>query len=121
MSKILIADDADLMRKIAKMSLEKGGHQVIEASDGLQAVELAKSEKPDLVLLDAEMPEMDGWEASKAIKSDPSTSSIPVLMCTGHDLTGEEDQLADAGASGFIPKPYNPAAMLEKIKEVLGG
>ncbi len=121
MPKILIADDADLMRKIAKMSLEKGGHQVVEASDGAKAVELAKTEKPDLILLDAEMPEMDGWEAAKAIKSAPETSSIPVLMCTGHDLTGEEDQLNEVGASGFITKPYNPTTMLEKIKEVLGG
>ena len=99
MAKILIADDSDMMRKIAKMTIEKGGYQVVEASNGAQAVELAQKELPQLILLDAEMPEMDGWEASKAIKANPATSSIPVLLCTGHDLSGEEDQLKESGIS----------------------
>ncbi len=120
MAKILVADDADLMRKIARMSLEKGGHQVIEASDGAEALSVAKSEKPDIILLDAEMPEMDGWEAAKAIKSLPEMASTPILMCTGHDLSGEEEQLKSVEAAGFISKPYNPATMIEKIKEILG-
>lgn len=119
MAKILIADDSDMMRKIAKMTLEKAGHAVIEASDGQQAVDLTKSELPQIVLLDAEMPEKDGWEACKEIKSNPQTANIPVLMCTGHDLSEEPELLQDAGASGYISKPYNPAQMLQKISEVL--
>jgi len=120
MAKILIADDSDMMRKIAKMTIEKGGYQVVEASNGAQAVELAQKELPQLILLDAEMPEMDGWEASKAIKANPATSSIPVLLCTGHDLSGEEDQLKESGISGYVTKPYNPSQMLAKIKETIG-
>ncbi|OGS03755.1 MAG: hypothetical protein A2339_07825 [Elusimicrobia bacterium RIFOXYB12_FULL_50_12] len=121
MAKILIADDSDMMRKIAKMSLEKGGHTVVEAADGSEAFEKTKSEMPDIVLLDAEMPEVDGWEACKMIKADPLTAKIPVLMCTGHDLSGEPETLTEAGASGYISKPYNPAQMLEKIKAALEG
>lgn len=121
MAIILIADDSDMMRKIAKMSIEKGGHTVIEAHDGSEAVALAKSGNPQVILLDAEMPVMDGWEACKAIKADPQTAKIPVLMCTGHDLSEEPEQLTAAGANGCITKPYNPAQMLAKIQEVLNG
>ena len=121
MAKILIAEDSDMMRKIAKMSIEKGGYQVLEATNGLEAVDIAKKEIPDVILLDAEMPEMDGWEACKAIKTNPLTCKIPVLMCTGHDLSEEADLLTDSGANGYITKPYNPAQMLEKISKVIKG
>jgi CheY-like chemotaxis protein len=120
MAKILIADDSDMMRKVAKVSLEKGGHQVIEAGNGNEAVTLAKQEMPQLILLDAEMPEMDGWEASKALKADAQTSAIPILICTGHDLSDEGDLLKESGVSGYITKPYNPSRMLAKIQEVIG-
>ena len=120
MAKVLIADDSDMMRKIAKMSIEKGGHQALEASNGTEAVEIAKNEMPDVILLDAEMPEMDGWEACKAIKTNTPTSKIPILMCTGHDLSDEEDELKKVGAKGFITKPYNVAKMVEVINKVLG-
>jgi CheY-like chemotaxis protein len=121
MAKILIADDSLMMRKVARMSLEKGGHTVVEAEDGAQAVAMAKAELPHLILLDAEMPELDGFEASKAIKADPLTAAIPVLICTGHDLSEEPEALKNAGATGSITKPYNPAQLLEKVSEVLNG
>jgi CheY-like chemotaxis protein len=119
MAKILVAEDSDMMRKIAKMSIEKGGHQVIEATNGLEAVELAKKEMPQVILLDAEMPEMDGWEACKAIKQDPLTSKIPVIMCTGHDLSEEPELLKEAGANDYIVKPYNPVMILQKVNKYL--
>lgn len=119
MAKVLIADDSLMMRKVAKMTLEKGGHTVIEANDGKEAVDLAVKEMPEVILLDAEMPEMDGWEACKAIKANPQTANIPCLMCTGHDLSEEPEALTNAGAAGAITKPYNPSQMLEKINEVL--
>ncbi len=120
MAKILIADDSDMMRKIAKMTVAKGGYEVVEAANGAQAVEVAVKELPQLILLDAEMPEMDGWEASKAIKANPITASIPILICTGHDLSDEAELLKESGVSGYITKPYNPSQMITKIKEVLG-
>jgi len=119
MAKILVADDSDMMRKIAKMALEKGGHSVVEAKNGAEAVEVASREMPSLILLDAEMPEMDGWEACKAIKANAATANIPVLMCTGHDLSEEPELLANAGADGYITKPYNSAQILEKVNGAL--
>lgn len=119
MAKILIAEDSDMMRKIAKMALEKGGHIVIEARNGKEAVELACKETPQLILLDAEMPEMDGWEACKTIKSNPQTSKIPVLMCTGHDLSEEPEQLTSVGADGYITKPYQATQILQKVSQFL--
>ena len=121
MVKILIAEDSDMMRRIAKMSLEKGGYQVLEATNGLEAVDIASKEMPSAILLDAEMPEMDGWEACKTIKSNPLTAGIPVLMCTGHDLSEEADLLTSSGANGYITKPYNPAQMIEKVSKLLKG
>lgn len=118
--KILIADDSDMMRKIAKMTIGKDGYDVIEASTGAQAVEIAIKEQPQLILLDAEMPEMDGWEATKALKKNPQTVGIPILICTGHDLCEEDDLVKESGISGYICKPYNPVQMISKIKEVLG-
>ena len=121
MAKILVADDSNMMLQIAKMNLEKAGHTVIPAADGNEAVSKTQSEKPDVILLDAEMPEMDGWEAAETISKNPATANIPILMCTGHDLTGEESELQRVGAKGFITKPYQPAQMLDKIKEALDG
>jgi CheY-like chemotaxis protein len=80
---------------------------------------MVKTEHPDLILLDAEMPEMDGWEACKTVKGDPSTSAIPVLLCTGHDLSDETDQLKTVKANGYITKPYNPADLLARVAEAL--
>lgn len=119
MVKVLIADDSDMMRKIAKMSLEREGHHVVEAHNGVSAVEIVAKEMPQAILMDAEMPEMDGWEACKAIKMNPRTAHIPVLMCSGHDLSHQHKLLTEAGANGYITKPYHPAQIARKIHEVL--
>ena len=115
--KVLLADDSGAMQKIGGMCLGKLGLTVITASDGQEAIDKAKSENPDIVLLDAEMPEVDGWEACKEIKK--LLPSVPVFMCTGHDLSDESDQLTEAGANGYITKPYNPASIGEKLKPFL--
>lgn len=117
MARVLVADDFGLMRNIAKAALQAGGHTVIEAQDGLEAVELAKMSKPDLIMLDAEMPDMDGWEACKTIKSDPATQQIPVIICTGNDLADEPELLTQNGANGYIMKPYKEEQLLAKVKE----
>ncbi|HCJ67791.1 MAG TPA: two-component system response regulator [Elusimicrobia bacterium] len=119
MTKILFVDDSDLMLKIAKTMLEKFGYQVLTATNGKEAIDLAEKEKPEIIFLDAELPEMDGWEVCKIIKSHPLIKDIPILMSTGHDLSGEEEQLKSVGAMGFVTKPYNPAVIDQKIKEIL--
>lgn len=112
--KVLIADDSGAMLKIGQMILTKLGFTVVTAVDGNDAVAKAKAESPDIVLLDAEMPELDGWGACKQIKGALPNSAV--LMCTGHDLSGEDAQLKEAGASGYITKPYSPASLGEKLK-----
>jgi two-component system, cell cycle response regulator DivK len=119
MAKVLVADDSDIVRKIARMSLTPGGHSIVEAHDGNEAVALARSEHPDIILLDAEMPEMDGWEACKVIKADAATAGIPIIMCTGNDLAEDPEDLNKSGANGYVIKPYDPETILKKIADTL--
>ncbi|MCB4791175.1 MAG: response regulator [Elusimicrobia bacterium] len=120
MPKVLVADDSEMMRKIAKMSITKAGHLVFEAANGIEAVDSALQNLPDIILLDAEMPEMDGWEACKNIRKNPQTAKIPVVMCTGNDLSEEKELLTEAGANDYITKPYNQVLLIEKISKLLG-
>jgi CheY-like chemotaxis protein len=119
MAKVLMVDDSPLLLKIARSHLEKGGHTVIEARDGREAVDKARVERPDIIFLDAEMPEMDGWEACETLKKDPGTAAIPIYMYTGHDLGGEEEERFKAvGANGYLQKPYKPDEMYNVIKAI---
>lgn len=116
MAKILMVDDSPVLLKIARQQLEKGGHTVIEGHNGQEAVDLAKSEKPNIIFMDSEMPEMDGTEACKVLKSDPETKGIPVYIYTGHDLGGDEEAgFKAAGADGCLQKPYKPPEMFVLI------
>ena len=119
MSKVLIVDDAAFMRMMIKDILEKNGYEVVgEASNGLKAVELYKSEKPDVVTMDITMPEMDGIEAVKAIRAfDPAAK---IIMCSA---MGQQTMVMDAiksGAKDFIVKPFQADRVLEAVKKVIG-
>ncbi len=118
MAKILLADDSPVILKIGNSYLSKGSHTVVTAQDGNEAVEKTRSEKPDIVFLDAEMPDMDGWEACQALKKDPATSAVPVYLCTGHVMGKEnEDRLKTVGAEGFIQKPFKQEDMLALVEK----
>lgn len=119
MAKVLIVDDAAFMRMMIKDILEKNGFEVVgEANNGIKAVELYKKEKPDVVTMDITMPDMDGIEAVKEIKSiDPDAK---VIMCSA---MGQQTMVMDAikaGAKDFIVKPFQPDRVLEAIKKVIG-
>lgn len=117
MAKVLIADDSALLLKIARAMLEKGGHTVVDAPNGAVAVEKARAEKPDLIILDAEMPVLGGLEALKTLKRDPSTRSIPVSIYSGHDAGGpEEAAFRAAGAASVHSKPYTMESLLALVK-----
>lgn len=118
MVKVLFVDDSDLMLKIAKTMLGKFGYQVITATNGKETIELAEKEKPEVIFLDAEMPEMDGWETCQAIKSNPEIKNIPVIMCTGHESEEYRQKGTQIGASGYVTKPYNFELMKQKISEL---
>lgn len=115
--KILIVDDDKAIRTIASISLrKKGGHEVLCAADGRKALALAESAQPDLVLLDRNLPDMDGLEACRRIRKNDRTKHIPVIFFTAKGNTHE----TPAGAAGCIRKPFNPLTLPGRIREILG-
>ena len=116
--KVLLIDDSPMQQKIARIYLEKGeGYSVITANNGKEGVDVAKIELPDLILLDVEMPEMNGDEALKILKEEELTKDIPVIMCTGNNEM-LEDELLSLGASGYIRKPHGFSTLKTKLKEI---
>lgn len=116
MAKVLLVDDSPLLLKIGKTLLEKEKHSVVTAKDGREAVTVARKEAPQIIFMDAEMPDMDGTEACKVLKSDAATKKIPVYICTGHDLDGEHAAaFKAAGADGCLQKPFKTEEMLPLI------
>jgi two-component system alkaline phosphatase synthesis response regulator PhoP len=116
--KILIVDDEPNVRRLVHVILSKD-FAVLEAEDGKQAIDIACAQKPDLILMDIMMPKMDGYTSCSAIKNDPTTKSIPVLMLTavGFDLNVKLGQ--QMGADAYVTKPFTPQALLDKIAEFL--
>ncbi|PRR79386.1 Chemotaxis protein CheY [Clostridium liquoris] len=119
MAKVLIVDDAAFMRMMIKDILEKNGFEVIgEANNGLKAIELYKKERPDVVTMDITMPDMDGIEAVKEIKS--LDASAKIIMCSAMGQQGMVMDAIKAGAKDFIVKPFQPDRVLEAINKVVG-
>ena len=120
MKRILAVDDEPHILKLIAFSLKAHGFEVLEASDGLSAVEIAASEHPDLVLLDVMMPALDGYEACRRLKADPATAAIPVIMLTAKTQAAEQKAGLDAGAAGYINKPFTPKDLVAQVREFLG-
>jgi len=118
-SKILIADDDHEMLKILTGLLEQAGYKVVEAENGLEAVELAKKELPSLIMLDIHMPVMDGLTACRKLKSDPVTKSIPVVMLTIEGSITEIEHAIIYGAKTYITKPSTKEEILKVVKSIL--
>jgi len=119
MVKVLFVDDSDSLLKITKTILENFGYQAITATNGKEAVDLAEKEKPDIIFLDAEMPEMDGWETCQTIKNILTIKNIPIIICTGHESEEYHQKSTQLGASGHITKPYDFELIKQKISELL--
>lgn len=117
--KILIVDDDGFMRAVISNHIPKDTFDVLMAKDGEEGLKVAESEQPSLILLDANMPNKDGWETLVELKNNKKTSSIPVLMCTAVDDVNSLDRAFLAGAQGYITKPVNKDALLKKIKKTL--
>ena len=105
--KILVVEDSPDIRVLVRMLLEAGGHEVLTAADGRAGVDAAREARPDLVLMDLSLPIVSGWEAARAIKDDPVTSSIPVVAVTAHAMHGDRERALAAGCDGFIAKPID--------------
>ena len=117
--KVLIIDDESSYRGMARLILEEKGYAVLEADDGNKGIERAGKERPNLILLDINMPQIDGLETLKILKAGEKTKNIPVVMCTIQDKVGDIDKSFAAGAAGYVIKPYEPEKILEKIKGIL--
>ncbi len=118
--KILIVEDTEDNRQILRDLLGMAGYTLIEAGDGAEGVAKAAEHRPDLILMDIQMPVMDGYEATRRIKADPALKSIPVVAVTSYALSGDEAKTREAGCDAYIAKPYSPRQMLAKVREILG-
>jgi two-component system alkaline phosphatase synthesis response regulator PhoP len=119
MKKILIAEDEKDIRDLVSFTLQFAGYQVISASDGQEAVELAVKEVPSLILMDVRMPRMSGYEACKRIKSEPALQDVPVVFLSAKGQEAEIKLGLDAGAQEYVVKPFAPAELVERVKEIL--
>jgi CheY-like chemotaxis protein len=119
MAKILIVEDNELNRDMLSRRLIRNGHDIVLAVDGLQGVEMAESEKPDLILMDMSLPVLSGWDATKRLKSSAATMHIPVIALTAHAMASDREQALEAGCDDFDTKPIELARLLEKVKALL--
>lgn len=120
MSKILVADDEPHILKLVTFTLSKQGWEIVTASDGATAAELAETEQPDLILLDVMMPVMNGFEAAKKICENPKTSHIPIVMLSAKSQQVEIAEGLTCGASEYICKPFTPKDLVQRVSEMLG-
>jgi two-component system cell cycle response regulator DivK len=117
--RILVVDDNEDNRQILIDLLSGAGYEVIEALTGLDAVTIATREVPDLVLMDIQLPGIDGHEATRRIKAQPALARIPVIAVTSYALAGDDRKAADAGCDDYVTKPYSPRALLAKVRVIL--
>jgi two-component system, cell cycle response regulator DivK len=119
MPKILLVEDNEMNRDMLSRRLIRSGYEVVLAVDGAQGVALAASEAPDVVLMDMSLPVLDGWEATRRLKSDPKTRVVPVIALTAHAMAGDEEKARQAGCDDFDTKPVEYTRLLSKIEGLL--
>lgn len=119
MPKLLIADDEQGVRSLVRMTLEDEGVEIYEAADGTQALEMARSIVPDMILLDVMMPGLTGIEVCREVKMDPALRNLTVVMLTAKAQHHDRERGFEAGADDYFTKPFSPVALLTKVDEVL--
>lgn len=117
--RVLLVDDYPDARDMYRVYLTFSGFEVIEAANGMEAIQLASDKPPDIILMDLSLPVMDGWEATRRLKSDPRTAGIPVVALTGHALAGISEGARAAGCDAFVTKPCLPDDLVREIRRVL--
>jgi len=117
--RILVVEDQEDNRQIIRDMLSATDYEVMEAESGEQALEAVAKQRPDLILMDIQLPGMDGYEATRRIKADPALRSIPIIAVTSYALSGEEQKARAAGCDEYVPKPYSPRQLLAKIRQYL--
>jgi len=117
--RILVVEDQADKRQIIRDMLAATDYEITEAEDGEEALAAVAKERPDLILMDIQLPVMDGYEATRRIKADPALCSIPIIAVTSYALSGEAEKARDAGCDDYVPKPYSPRELLAKIRQHL--
>ena len=117
--RILVVEDVEDNRRIIRDLLSSVGYELIEAVDGAEGVALAQSEKPDLILMDIQLPVVDGYEATRRIRAVPELARVPIIAVTSYALSGDEAKARAAGCDGYVAKPFSPRQLLAKIREHL--
>lgn len=117
--RILVIEDQEDNRAILRDLLTAAEFDYIEAVDGAKGVAIAERERPDLILMDIQLPVLDGYQATRQIKSNPSLASIPIIAVTSYALSGDDQKALAAGCDDYVTKPYSPRALLEKVREHL--
>ena len=119
MPTLLVVEDNDPSRDALARRLQRRGFDVVLAVDGQQAVSVARSTKPDLILMDLGLPIIDGWEATRQLKADPTTTHIPIIVLSAHAMTNDRDKALQAGGDEFDTKPIRFQPLLDKIEALL--
>jgi two-component system cell cycle response regulator DivK len=117
--RILVIEDTDDNRRILRDLLSNAGFELIEATDGEQGVAAAAAQRPDLILMDIQLPVIDGYEASRRIKANPELRHIPIIAITSYALAGDEQKTAAAGCEGYVAKPFSPRQVLALVRQFL--
>ena len=119
MAKILLVEDNDMNRDMLSRRLQRKGHEVLMAADGMQGILMAESHAPDLILLDMSLPVIDGWEAARRLKASEATKGVPVIALTAHAMSGDREKALAAGCDDYDTKPVDFAQLLNKIQAML--
>jgi two-component system cell cycle response regulator DivK len=117
--RILVVEDQEDNRQILRDLLTNAGYEMLVAEDGVQALEQAEKHRPDLILMDIQLPVLDGYEATRRLKANPELKAIPIIVITSYALSGDEEKARAAGCDAYVAKPFSPRALLAKMREYL--
>ncbi len=117
--RVLVIDDQEDNRYLVRRTLGRAGYEVIEATTGEEGITLAEMHRPDLILMDIQLPGLDGYEATRRIKANPALSRIPVIAVTSYALSGDDAKALAAGCDSYVSKPFSPRELLGKVQEYL--
>ncbi len=117
--RILVVEDQEDNRRIVRDLLASAGYEVLEAVTGGEGVTLAETQRPDLILMDIQLPGLDGYEATRRIKGNPALHNIPIIAVTSYALSGDDVKALEVGCDAYVAKPYSPRELLAKIHEYL--
>jgi two-component system cell cycle response regulator DivK len=117
--RILVVEDQEDNRQILRDLLMSADYEMSEAENGQEALDAVAKERPDLILMDIQLPIMDGYEATRRIKANPEYKDIPIIVVTSYALSGDEGKAREAGCDDYVTKPYSPRALLAKIREYI--